>query len=489
MRSWIVLLPVVCLFLLVSQNIDLAKADLGRHIMNGQLIWTSGLGDVLSQNFYSFTQMDFPFINHHWLSGVVFYGVHQSAGFAGLVVHHSLLLCLALILMWNRRSVSLSLAAALIVLPLMAFRGEVRPEDFSYFLVGLFLTFKDSKWSKLIFPILMCLWVNLHIYFILGFVILSAQGFEIWAQRKPSKWKDFLTTAGLCGIAVFITPLGYKLTFYPLQIFSNFGYMTAEAQSPWFCFQRNIFKFEVVYFWVLLACFLGILISAFRKRHWRELPWAWLGTALFAAALSMTAVRNIALFGLLFAGLIPRLDFLKEGMMRKSLPWVSALCLLGATVFNYDRISYLFGFGLTGEGNRSAEFFREAGLKGPIFNNYDIGSFLIYNLFPKEKVFVDNRPEAYPAEFFQKVYQPMQESEAEWQTQLKKFDFNVIYFYRLDQTPWAQPFLIRRVQDPDWFAVYVDSETLILIRNKPENQAVIKAYGLPKSMFKSTPTS
>jgi len=54
-------------------------------------------------------------------------------------------------------------------------------------------------------------------------------------------------------------------------------------------------------------------------------------------------------------------------------------------------------------------FFKENNLQGPIFNNYDIGGYLIFNLFPQEKVFVDNRPETYSSEFFQEDYIPMQE--------------------------------------------------------------------------------
>jgi hypothetical protein len=53
-------------------------------------------------------------------------------------------------------------------------------------------------------------------------------------------------------------------------------------------------------------------------------------------------------------------------------------------------------------------------LKGPIFNNFDIGSYLIFRLYNKSlpagrQVFVDGRPEAYPASFFQITYILMQQ--------------------------------------------------------------------------------
>ena len=53
-------------FIVFCHQINLTSLDLGRHIKNGQIIWQDK--DVLYKNFYSFTEPDFPFINHHWLS-------------------------------------------------------------------------------------------------------------------------------------------------------------------------------------------------------------------------------------------------------------------------------------------------------------------------------------------------------------------------------------------------------------------------------------
>ena len=48
-------------------------------------------------------------------------------------------------------------------------------------------------------------------------------------------------------------------------------------------------------------------------------------------------------------------------------------------------------------------FLRTEQLRGPIFNNFDVGGYLIYSLYPRERVYVDNRPEAYPATFFAEI--------------------------------------------------------------------------------------
>ena len=69
--------------------------------------------------------------------------------------------------------------------------------------------------------------------------------------------------------------------------------------------------------------------------------------------------------------------------------------------------------GLLPKINAAADFYKTNKIQGPIFNNYDIGGYLIFHLYP-EKIFVDNRPEAYPTSFFQDVYIPMQENNDIW---------------------------------------------------------------------------
>ena len=73
-----VVIMAVLLFLcvlLLADKINLSTADLGRHIKNGEVIlnapWSQKMA-VLNTNFYSYTENNFPFVNHHWLSGVIF---------------------------------------------------------------------------------------------------------------------------------------------------------------------------------------------------------------------------------------------------------------------------------------------------------------------------------------------------------------------------------------------------------------------------------
>ena len=216
--------------LFLSQKINLATADLGRHIKNGEILvhatWAEK-SEVLKTNFYSYTTPQTEFVNHHWLSGVIFYAVERSFGFSGLSLLYVLGSVLAVLLFFNvARHVSSFYTAAfvaIILTPLLVSRAEVRPEMWSYLLPGVFLNllyFRKHLWA---IPILMMFWVNLHIGFIFGFLVLGSFILEDYKKF----WKVTLASV-LLGL---VNPFGYKMFLYPFLIFENYGYKIVENQS------------------------------------------------------------------------------------------------------------------------------------------------------------------------------------------------------------------------------------------------------------------
>jgi len=123
-------------------------------------------------------------------------------------------------------------------------------------------------------------------------------------------------------------------------------------------------------------------------------------------------------------------------------------------------------------------------LHGPIFNNYNIGSYLAYRLYPKEKVFVDTRPEAYPAAFFQHVYLPMLTHFPNFQATEKKYNFNTIIYGYKNGLPNDVGLLRYLMQNNDWKLVYVDGNTIIFVKNVPRNEGVIQKYAMTDDTFR-----
>ncbi len=507
--SFAILLITLLLSLFVFQEINLTTADLGRHITNGNIFINPGdfnvsRSDLLYTNLFSYTHSEFPFVNHHFGSGVLFYLVYIASGFAGLSLFYGACIIASTLILFslfkNKVSLLVSVPTMLFLIPLIASRVEVRPEGLSYLflasVIALLYLYNANQisrrwlWSL---PVLSLILVNVHIYFIFIPFIISLFLLESLIRKDFVKSK-FLTLIALSSVlALCLNPSGIAGATYPFTIFNNYGYRIVENQS--ILFLVNLGLENPHFLWWGLASVLLILLSvlAFLKQR-VEFPLALFALSASFMVLSFFSIRHFTLYGLSLVPLF--LDYARilynkpvdPERVEKHEDWsliLSALVVI-LTMINFNtRLPWRsnWGVGLMPRVEASAEFFETEGIEGPIFSNYDIGSYLIFHLYPRERVFVDNRPEAYPAEFLQDEYVRMQEDGDAWESALAKWGFNSIYFYRQDMTPWAQPFLIARIEDPLWAPVFVDDYTIILLRRNTQNASIIEKYELPRSMF------
>lgn len=490
---WLILALVLTVYgLFLARPINLVTADLGRHIKNGELV-SSGQTNVLKTNFYSYTYSDFPVTNHHWVSGIVFYIVWKLSGFVGLHLFFITLSLAAFLVFFllarQRAGAGLAALLSIFIIPLLLERDEIRPEVFSYLFAGIFFWLMLKYRSGLvrprtlfiILPVLEIFWVNLHIYFFLGPAIVGIFALETLISKK---WTVFKNLGGLFLVvllATLINPFGLEGTLAPLSIFKNFGYRLAENQPVWFI-EKIIPNPNYLIFKIMFAVLMLSFVLKFAKNR-RLINFSDLILALVFSAMGWLAIRNFALFGFfalpIAAGNLASTFNLKP----KTVNWLNRTVLTTLTLIVLITVSGELNalyphaseikLGLENGNEASLQFFKANNLTGPIFNNYDIGGYLIYGLPQEEKVypeqsrrvFVDNRPEAYPAEFFEKTYVPMQEDEIVWREKLKEYDFKTIIFSHLDYTPWGQNFLANRLADPEWKTVFKDSRVIILVKN------------------------
>lgn len=499
----------------MAKKIDLTTADLGRHIKNGEIILREGLNSqVLYTNYYSYTQPDFKFINHHWAGGVIFYLLELWGGFELTSVFYIALGVLTLLIIFDasRRManfwVALGVSSAL--LPLMMSRTEVRPEMATYFFSAIFFwvlnrqmntDFKTDKHGyRLLWmlPIITLLWVNIHIGWFFGplLIILFLAG-ELWESRQifNQRIKFYVILLALCGVVSLINPNGLWGALYPLNVFKNYGYLVVENQS--IRFLESLKHTAGLHFTliktVMAVAGIGIIAAFIKLRTKVNITLILLG--VITGIMSWFGIRNFPFFGF-FA--LPVLGYLIKIWLpeEKGNPLTQRVTLsiaIPVAIFlfvislsqTYQAIQArgpAFGIGLLPGANDSAEFYNQNKIAAPLFNNYDIGSYLIYHL-KDQKVFVDNRPEAYKADFLQGVYVKAQEEGEAWRKLDEKHNFNSIFFSHRDFTPWGQAFLIARVQDSAWAPVYVDGYNIIFLKRNVQNNALIKKYELPKSMF------
>jgi hypothetical protein len=404
----------------------------------------------------------------------------------------------------TRKEIGFSIAVLLSILliPLMAYRKEIRPEMLSCFFSASFFSILwahrnktlSAKWLWVL-PVLEVAWVNLHIYFFLGPAIVGAFLLEkviFYLKDCKEKLRVIFYTFGSVLLATLINPFGWNNVIYPFLIYNNRGYRVLEEQSVWFIEKLGInnpsFLFFKITLAVLLISFVWIVI---RKR--KKFPLVNFFLISGFAFMACWSIRNITLFAFMSLPILakniniiwPNLNF--NSLNKKvSLAGIS-LVLVFIVLTVYGKAlpvnSGSFGLGVIKGQDKAIDFFKGNNLQGPIFNNYDIGGYLIYNLFPQEKVFVDNRPETYPGEFFQEDYIPMQEDDDIWLAKSKEYGINAIIFYRHDATPWGQQFLITRIDDASWAPVFVDDRVIIFLKRNLLNNNVIQKYEIPRKMF------
>ena len=181
-------------------------------------------------------------------------------------------------------------------------------------------------------------------------------------------------------------------------------------------------------------------------------------------------IRNFPLFGLaLIPAVVQNLSDLGIRDRGRALPVLLSV-ILAALIYSTAtnqisaRLPTLGRFGLDVPVGSQAgvDFVRARDLKGPMFNNFDVGSFLIWKL-PEERVFIDGRPEAYPTDFIQNTYIAMQEDPGVWDRERERYGIRLIFWDNNDITPWSQTFVARMKKDPAWPLVYDDGRTLIFV--------------------------
>jgi len=285
-----------------------------------------------------------------------------------------------------------------------------------------------------------------------------------------------------------INPIGIRLIFYPLIIFQEYGYQVIENQTLLFLIERGL-HLPVYTIYFISAALLVVLLIGVILRAPRAILRSENIVAVLFLILSVLAQRNLPHFGFFaIVSLSLNAKCLFPGLRINKLYWIFPYCAAGVALAYclsdaFSNYNLSFRTGLMKTGQDSAEFFRVNDLKGPMFNNYDIGSYIIFSLFPSQRVFVDNRPEAYSKEFFEATYIPMQENEEKWRIMDSKLQFNSIFFYRHDLTARAQTFLIRRIRDPSWAPVFVDDFTIIFLKRNILNSELIKKYEISKNIF------
>lgn len=240
---------------------------------------------------------------------------------------------------------------------------------------------------------------------------------------------------------------------------------------------------QIVTFEILVGLFLITLPILFKKNSLANSL-----NGLIAGLLGFRYVRSASLFGLF--GLLPLSEKftvieneIKKRTDRYFVNTLKGIIFIATliVVFVYIKGLYQYKvlhFGYQPYAEDATNFINNNNLKGPIFNNYHIGNYLIYGLYPKEKIFIDARPEMYPAPFLQE-YERMLVNQDFFNQQVKRYTINLIVFgVQLEDPLTIRPFILRQIQSKEWIPIFADGNVTVLIKNDPRSRDVIEKFGM-----------
>lgn len=440
------LIPVLLLFFVFSflfRSDFSFDQDLGRHIKLGEIIVQTRF--VPTINLFSYTNPDFPFINTHWLFEVIAYFFNQTIGITWFLYLKIIIILFAVWLTIRQKSYLL-LPVSFIFLHVLRERLDLRPEIFSFLFTALTLYLLKNRRILFILPIIQLVWINTHIYFFVGLVL---QAIFLISFKK----KIFLIILTLSLAASLINPNGLNGVLYPLNVTGNYGYTIVENQTMFLLESINFTDKNFLFVKIIFAIIALSLFIGYKRKTLNLLNLLLIG---FGSGLALLNVRGFPY--LIFICLPPVLENLGQFKSRILLYIciflliIESFLYLKGDYYKYTNSPNEVKLILPESGKKAMDFVLANNLSGPIYNNFDIGSYIIYRGYPKLRVFVDGRPEAYPKEFFQNIYIP---------AKYENFDFKTIIFSHTDQTPWGKAFLNSISKDKNWNLVFLDDSMVV----------------------------
>ncbi|MDI6784785.1 MAG: hypothetical protein QME64_11920, partial [bacterium] len=143
-RSWITFLFIIVLLTVFSISFYAIRTSTDEwwHLRTGQYIVEH---KSLPQNdIFAYTSLDMPWVNHEWLSQVIFYQVYDSVGIKGFILFKSLIIVAVFAILFFavlKRAKNPYIALFVTMVAALASRHTLypRPAIFSYLLMASYL--------------------------------------------------------------------------------------------------------------------------------------------------------------------------------------------------------------------------------------------------------------------------------------------------------------------------------------------------------------
>ena len=453
-----------------------ADPDLWGHVTFGRVVWQTGT--ISLPDPFSYVTAGHLWLNHEWLSEVIFYLAFAALGPPGLIVLKTAVSLIVFgLLYWHLCRQGLPpLRAGLIVLAVVHFflvsLITARTLFFSYplFLVVLIMVRRLSRgetpWSWTL-PPLFALWANLHPGFLAGIGVLGIWSLTELTTRSLSRRTGENPNSPSIRVIVAVltaSALAPILNPYGLDLWT-FLYRTATVPRP------DITEWQpltlMTHYGIAYAAYVAVAVWGLRYSR-RERPPALLAVLIVMIVLPLIAIRHTPLSALALAVLAgehindawQRAFAFKStgrpGDPRRIQAAASVLLLASAGLFMTLSVSHFSCIRLEpaiggSYPARAIGLIKKSGVQGNLGIHFDWGEYAIYHLGPSVKVSVDGRREtAYPRGVYIEN-QNFMRGLGDWDALLKNHDTQLALVKSGSPT-----FNLLKLK-PGWHLIYQDS--------------------------------
>lgn len=505
-----ILIGALILVILVTLAIRYA-----RPIEDSDIFWQMSYGRYLIDNqslmldhtIFTWTPAENTYIYCAWITQIFLYLLYTIGGIKGFFIlrYSFLLLFFLLVLSQARRLRIIFLPHTWLIFLiglLMSYTGvSVKPEMFSF----LFMTLLVSLWWRIktstdnaitycyFIPLLMLIWVNSHAGFMFGclFLMLTFLGeglnglYSPEQGLRPTVRRHFYIASVLSGVAIFITPYGWK---YPVNLFQNiylgghtFGELKTISEYATIFQVSNIFHF--VDYFVLACIILIILLWSSFKDHRPD--WSVILTNVIFGWLYTVFLRTTFYWAPIFV-------FSCMHLIKDAPPWLFQQKNKFSKPLNISIIMFIFfiggiacfeavcrppenmwmGFGIGYQNPVSeANYIRENLSDYKLGNDLATGGYLLWALRPDKKIFIDTR--CFPFKEWYMDYMSSFEAGRDVRGFIEKYSCDVWCIDITNTMPVSQ-FL----DMPEWKLAYYGANAAVFVRqeiNYPEELKHIAA--------------
>ncbi|MDQ2807719.1 MAG: hypothetical protein M3Z04_12555 [Chloroflexota bacterium] len=492
------------LLMLVPNSLLNSDGDTAHHLAAGrQMLETGSLTPI-----DIFTQPHFgqPWINWEWLSDVLFALANGAAGLNGVA-----LLAVTLIAGTVYALCRWCMARGLhpvptLVLGLLATTTSeihwlARPHLFSFALLLLVLylleeyrTGRSSARRLALIPPIMVVWANLHAGFVMGLVLCGAYGLGAllelgrrrWMQRLPAiasrraalatpraHLRAYTLTGLAATAATLLNPYGWGLYAHIIEFLRNplITHITVE-------FQPLDFRYPITWSFLVLVGVMLVVVA----RTWRWLPPSHALLLAAGTVLALQVARNVSQFSIiapaLLAPLIQRWIAERAGRQPSGF-WArygTPAGRLGIPWLFIGTLALLLGVAALGGSVGPWPLLRAAWTEpplpiravatlrapdapqGPMFNDMTWGGYLLYELYPQRRVFIDSQVDVYGATI-NHDYLTIATTAAGWDGLLDHYGIAWVI-----QRPTSPLVAALHARPDQWRETYRDSTAVILQR-------------------------